>query len=198
VFGAFTDTQDQLRELARDYFRDKSPESEVRRLMATEEGYDPSVWKQLAQELGLQGLAIPEQYGGQGYSWVELGIVLEEMGRALVCAPFFSTVVLAATTLLESGDEEAKQQYLPGIADGSLIATVALTEESGRWDEGGVTTPATHSADGWTLTGAKHFVLDGAVAQLLVVPARTASGISLFAVESTSSGLSRTAVEDPR
>jgi alkylation response protein AidB-like acyl-CoA dehydrogenase len=192
VFGAFTDTQDQLRELARDYFRDKSSESEVRRLMATEEGYDPAVWKQMAQELGLQGLAIPEQYGGQGYSWLELGIVIEEMGRALVCAPFFSTVVLAATTLLESGDEEAKQQYLPGIADGSLIATVALTEESGRWDEGGVTVAATHSADGWTLTGAKHFVLDGAVARLIVVPARTASGVSLFAVESTVSGLSRT------
>jgi alkylation response protein AidB-like acyl-CoA dehydrogenase len=192
VFGAFTDTQDQLRELARDYLRDKSPESEVRRLMATEEGYDPAVWKQTAQELGLQGIAIPEQYGGQGYGWVELGVVLEEMGRALVCAPFFSTVVLAATTLLESGDEEAKQQYLPGIVDGSLIATVALTEENGRWDEDGVTLPASHSADGWTLSGAKHFVLDGAVAQLLIVPARTASGVSLFAVDATASGLTRT------
>src|SRR4051794_40930011 len=88
MFAAFTDTQDQLRELARDYFRDKSPESAVRHLMATEEGYDPAVWKQMAQELGLQGIAIPEQYGGQGYSWVKLGIVLEEMGRALVGAPF--------------------------------------------------------------------------------------------------------------
>jgi alkylation response protein AidB-like acyl-CoA dehydrogenase len=176
VFGAFTDTQDQLRELARDYLRDKSPESEVRRLMATEEGYDPAVWKQMAQELGLQGIAIPEQYGGQGYGWIELGIVLEEMGRALACAPFFSTVVLAATTLLESGDEEAKQQYLPGIADGSLIATLALTEENGRWDE----------------AGTKHFVLDGGVAQLLIVPARTASGVSLFAVDTTAGGLSRT------
>lgn len=192
MFGAFTDTQDQLRELAGDYFRDKSPESEVRRLMATEEGYDPAVWKQLAQELGLQGIAIPVEYGGHGYGWVELGIVLEEMGRALVCAPFFSTVVLAATTLLESGDEEAKLQYLPGIADGSLIATVALTEESGRWDEGGVTLPATHTADGWTLSGAKHFVLDGAVAGLLLVPARTATGVSLFAVDAASSGLTRT------
>src|SRR5690349_4462442 len=160
--------------------------------MATAEGYDPVMWRQMARELGLQGLAIPEQYGGQGSGWVELGIVLEEMGRALVCAPFFSTVVLAATTLLESADDEAKKDYLPGIADGSVVATVALSEESGRWDEGGVTLPATRSPDGWTLTGAKHFVLDGAVAQLILVPARTASGVSLFAVDPTSAGVTRT------
>ena len=191
MFGSFTEEQDQLRAAVRDYFQDKSPEAEVRRLMATDEGYDPVVWRQLARELGLQGLALPEQYGGQGAGWIELGIVLEEMGRALVCAPFFSTVVLAATTLLESPDDEAKKDYLPGIADGSLIATVALTEESGRWDEGGVTVPATRAADGWTLRGAKHFVLDGAVAQLIIVPARTASGVSLFAVDAAAPGLTR-------
>ena len=89
MFGSFTDEQDQLRDAVRGYFADKSPEAEVRRLMATAEGYDPVVWRQLARELGLQGLAIPEQYGGQGSGWVELGIVLEAMGRALVCAPFF-------------------------------------------------------------------------------------------------------------
>jgi alkylation response protein AidB-like acyl-CoA dehydrogenase len=191
VFGSFTDEQDQLRTVVRDYFRDKSPEAEVRRLMATSEGYDPVVWVQMARELGLQGLAIPEQYGGQGFGWTELGIVLEEMGRALVCAPFFSTVVLAVTTLLESGDDEAKKDYLPGIADGSVIATVALTEEPGRWDDGAVTMPATHSPDGWTLSGAKHFVLDGATAQLIIVPARTTGGVSLFAVDAASPGLTR-------
>ena len=117
MFGSFTGEQDQLRDAVRGYFLAKSPEAEVRRLMATGEGYDPVVWRQMARELGLQGLAIPEQYGGQGSGWTELGIVLEEMGRALVCAPFFSTVVLAATTLLESADDEAKKDYLPGIAD---------------------------------------------------------------------------------
>src|SRR5215470_19454057 len=116
VFGQFTQEQDQLRSAVRGYFQDKSPEAEVRRLMATEAGYDPAIWRQMARELGLQGLALPEQYGGQGAGWTELGIVLEEMGRALVCAPFFATVVLAATTLLESGDDEAKKDYLPGIA----------------------------------------------------------------------------------
>lgn len=166
---------DELRTLVRGYFRDKSPESEVRRLMATEAGHDPAVWKQLAQELGLLGLAIPEEYGGQGHGWAELGVVLEEMGRALVCAPFFSTVVLAATTLLESGDEDAKRRYLPRIADGSLIATVALPEHRGRWEV---------HADGTTLTGVAPFVLDGTTADLIVVPATTATGVSLFAVES--------------
>lgn len=191
MFGSHSEAQEQLRAVVRDYFREKSPEAEVRRLMATDEGYDPVMWKQMARELGLQGLAIPEQYGGQGFGWAELGIVLEEMGRALVCAPVFSTVVLAATTLLESGDEEAKQHYLPGIADGSLIATAALTEEAGRWDADGVTLLAAHSPDGWTLSGAKHFVLDGAIAQLIIVPARTASGVSLFAVDAASPGLTR-------
>jgi alkylation response protein AidB-like acyl-CoA dehydrogenase len=191
VFGSFTGEQDQLRAAVRDYFQVKSPEAEVRRLMATEAGYDPAVWRQMARELGLQGLALPERYGGQGAGWTELGIVLEEMGRALVCAPFFSTVVLAATTVLESGDDAAKKDYLPGIADGSLIATVALTEESGRWDEGGVTLPAARASGGWTLTGAKHFVLDGATAQLVIVPARTAGGVSLFAVDAAAAGLTR-------
>jgi alkylation response protein AidB-like acyl-CoA dehydrogenase len=191
MLGSFSEEQDQLRKVVRGYFREKSPEAEVRRLMATDEGYDPVVWIQMARELGLQGLAIPEQYGGQGFGWTELGIVLEEMGRVLVCAPFFSTVVLAATTLLESGDDEAKKDYLPGIADGSVIATVALTEEDGRWDEDGVTLPAAHSPDGWTLSGAKSFVLDGTTAQLIIVPARTASGVSLFAVDAESPGLTR-------
>jgi alkylation response protein AidB-like acyl-CoA dehydrogenase len=178
--------------MVRGYFQDKSPEAEVRRLMATDEGYDPVVWQQMARELGLQGLALPEQYGGQGAGWVELGIVLEEMGRALVCAPFFSTVVLAATTLLESADDEAMKDYLPGIADGSLIATVALTEKCGRWGEDGVGLPATRTADGgWTLRGAKHFVLDGATARLIIVPARTANGVSLFAVDAAAPGLTR-------
>ncbi|PPJ26590.1 acyl-CoA dehydrogenase [Nocardia nova] len=192
MFGSFTETQDQLRDLVRDYLRAKSPETEVRRLMDTEEGYAPGVWTQMARELGLQGLAIPEQYGGQGAGWIELGIVLEEMGRTLLCAPFFSTVVLASTSLLESGDEEAKQQYLPAIADGSLIATVALPEDNGRWNPDEVTVRAVHSPDGWTASGATRFVLDGAIAQLIIVPARTASGISLFAVEAAAPGLVRT------
>src|ERR1700722_1102154 len=97
-------------------------------------GYDPQVWKQLADQLGLQGLAIPEEFGGTGATAVELGIAFEELGRALLCAPFFATVGLAAQALLAAGDDRAKREYLPRIADGSLLATVAVTEPDGRWD----------------------------------------------------------------
>ena len=111
---AFTEEQDELRRTVRAFLDSKSPESAVRELMETEDGYDPAVWSQMAEQMGLQGLHVPEEYGGSGFSYVELGIVLEEMGRALLCTPFFSTVVLAANTLIHSGDDAAKKDFLPG------------------------------------------------------------------------------------
>jgi alkylation response protein AidB-like acyl-CoA dehydrogenase len=114
------------------------------------------------------------------------------MGRSLLCAPYFATIALAANAILSSGDDAAKKELLPGIATGDTIATLAFTEENGRWDEGGITTTATRAGDGWTLDGHKMFVLDGHVANLLVVAARTSAGLSLFAVEGTAPGLSRT------
>src|SRR6476646_5564198 len=135
---AFTEEQDELRNSVRKFMEQKSSSAAVRELMETTDGYDTAVWDQAAEQLGLQGLAIPEEFGGSGYSFVELGIVLEEMGRALFCAPFFSTVVLAGTTLLQSGDEAAKAAHLPGIASGETIATLAVTEPNGKWDDSGV------------------------------------------------------------
>ena len=96
---AFSEEQDELRRAVRRFLQDKSPESEVRRLMETTDGYDPAVWSQMADQLGLQSLTIPEEYGGSGFSYVELIVVLEEMGAALLCAPYFSTVALAANAL---------------------------------------------------------------------------------------------------
>jgi alkylation response protein AidB-like acyl-CoA dehydrogenase len=189
---AFSEEQEELRRTVRSFLEQKSPESEVRRLMETTEGYDPSVWKQMGEQLGLQGLAIPEEFGGSGYSYVELGVVLEEMGRALLCAPYFSTVVLAANTLLHCGDESAQKEYLPGIASGETIATLAFTEPSGRWDADGIQMQASGSGDSWTLDGEKMFVIDGHTADLLLVAARTGKGISLFAVPSDASGVTRT------
>lgn len=191
TFGVATEEQAEFRTIIRDFFETKSPEKEVRRLMETEDGYDPAVWRQLATELGAVGIAIPEEYGGQGFGWAELGILLEEAGRALFAGPLFSTAVLASTALLESGDEAAKEAHLPGIASGETIATVALTEESGLWSEDGVTTPATLSDGAWSITGEKHYVIDGTIADLLIVPARTAAGVSLFAVEGSASGVQR-------
>ena len=189
---AFTDEQDELRKIVRSFLEAKSPESAVREQMETERGYDEAVWAQMAEQMGLQGLHIPEEFGGSGFSYVELGIVLEEMGRALLCAPFFSTVVLAANTLILCGDEAAKKDYLPGIASGETIATVAFTEPSGKWDESGIEMEATKSGDGYTLTGTKMYVLDGHVADLILVVARTDAGVSLFAVDGDADGLTRT------
>jgi alkylation response protein AidB-like acyl-CoA dehydrogenase len=146
----------------------------------------------MANQLGLQGLAIPEEYGGSGFTYVELIVVLEEMGRSLLCAPYFATIALAANAVLTSGDDAAKKELLPGIATGDTIATLAFTEDNGRWDEGGITTTATRAGDGWTLDGHKMFVLDGHVANLLVVAARTPAGLGLFAVEGDAPGLTRT------
>jgi alkylation response protein AidB-like acyl-CoA dehydrogenase len=189
---AFSEEQDELRRITRQFLESKSPETEVRRLMETTEGYDPAVWSQMANELGLQSLVIPEEFGGQGFTYVELTVVLEEMGRALLAAPFYSTVVLATNAILHSGDDAAKKELLPGIASGETIATLALTEPNGRWDLSGVEATATRSGDAWTIDGTKMFVLDGHIADLIVVAARTGDSVSLFTVDGDASGLTRT------
>jgi alkylation response protein AidB-like acyl-CoA dehydrogenase len=189
---AFTDEQEELRRTMRRFCEDRSPSIEVRRLMASTEGYSPPVWNQMASQLGLQSLTIPERHGGAGFGYVELAIVLEEMGRALLCAPYFATVALGANALLSSDDEDACATFLPSIATGETIATLALTEDSGRWDADAINLAAERSGSGWELTGHKSFVLDGAIANLVLVAARTAAGVSLFAVEGEASGLRRT------
>jgi alkylation response protein AidB-like acyl-CoA dehydrogenase len=154
----------------------------------------------MGEQIGLQGLAIPEEFGGSGYTFLETGVVLEEMGRALFCAPYFSSVVLAANTLLLSDDAAAKEKYLPGIASGETIATLALTEEGGRWDASGIQLAADLSGGTWNLTGTKMFVLDGHIADLILVAARIEDsgtdqeGISIFAVDSSAAGLTRTSL----
>ena len=188
---AFSDEQEELRKVVRDFLKAKSDEAAVRELMDTETGYDPAVWAQMGEQMGLQGLIIPEEYGGSGYSYVELTVVLEEMGRRLICAPYFATVALAANTLIHCGDETAKQEYLPGIASGETIATLAFTEANGKWDEAGITMEAAGSGDSWTLSGEKMYVLDGATATLVLVAARTSGGVSLFAVAGDAAGLTR-------
>jgi alkylation response protein AidB-like acyl-CoA dehydrogenase len=191
---AFTEEQDQLRSFVRQFLEEKSDEGAVRELMETEDGYDQAVWSQMADQLGLQSLIIPEEFGGQGFGWIELVVVLEEMGRSLLCAPFFSTSVLATSALLLANDAEAAGEYLPKMASGELIATVAMTEENGRWDESGVTATASRDGDIWKLNGAKHYVLDGHTAALIIMTARTEQGVSLFAVDGDAAGMSRTAL----
>jgi alkylation response protein AidB-like acyl-CoA dehydrogenase len=188
---AFSEEQEELRRSVRRFLQEKSPSTEVRRLMETTEGFDPAVWDQMANQLGLQSLAIPEAYGGAGFSFVELTVVFEEMGAALLCAPYFSTVGLAANALLSSDDESAKKDLLPGIAEGTTRATFALTEDSGHWDVESVALSASGGPE-WTLSGHKMFVIDGHTSDLIIVVARTAGGVSLFAVEGDAPGLVRT------
>jgi alkylation response protein AidB-like acyl-CoA dehydrogenase len=191
----FSEEQEELRGSVRRFCESRSPSAEVRRLMATADGYSPPVWEQMATQLGLQALAIPERYGGMGFGYVELAIVLEEMGRSLLCAPYFATVAMAANALLASGDEAACADYLPSVAAGETIATLALAEDSGRWDDESVTLIAERAGEGWALDGHKSFVVDGAVANLVLVVARTWSGISLLAVDGEAEGLVRTPLE---
>jgi len=189
----FSPEQDELRRSVRRFIETKTPLSAVRQQMETEQGHDAALWHQMAQ-LGLQSIAIPEEYGGAGSSFVDLAIVLEELGRGVVPSPFFASAVLAAYALLDADDDAACRDYLPGIADGSRIGTLAFTEDSGAWDLGSITMSAVPNGDGWSLTGAKSFVVDGHVADLVLVAARTSTGISLFAVEGNADALVRTAL----
>lgn len=188
-----TTTQEELEELrttVRRFLGRRSDEATVRRLMEDDTGYDRAVWQQMGEQLGLQGLAIPEELGGSGFDYEVQRVVFEEMGAALLPAPFFATVALAANALLLTDDDEARKQYLPGIASGQTIATLAFSEEAGGWDAADVRLQAASEGNRWTLTGAKRFVPDAHVADLILVAARTPGGLSLFAVDADSDGLS--------
>src|SRR5271169_1501765 len=141
-FG-FTDEQEQFRSAIRRFLNDRSPTTEVRRLMGTAEGYDPAVWRQLSKDLALPGIHVPEKYGGAGFGMVELCIVTEELGRALLCAPYFSTAVLAINAILNAGTEAEKSDLLPDLAAGDRLATLAVTEPDGNWDPLGIEVVAT-------------------------------------------------------
>lgn len=192
----FTPEQEEFRSVLRRFLEEKSPPTVVRKLMETETGWDRAAWRDLNQQLGLSAVHIPEAYGGQGFGFVELGIVLEEMGRALLCAPYFASTVLAATAILNAGTEAQKKELLPGIADADVIATLAFTEPNGRWDASGVQTTAAPSGAGYRLDGVKSFVLDGHSADQIVVLARRPGsagedGLSFFLVRGDASGLTR-------
>ena len=193
---SFTPEQDEFRTSLRRALEARSPTKEVRRLMATEQGFDREGWKKLNQEMGLTAVPIPEAHGGGGFGFGELGIVLEEMGRSLLCAPFFSTAVLATTAILNAGTEGQKKALLPKIAAGDLSATLAFSEDSGLNDAASVAATATPSGGGYKLDGTKSFVLDGHTADLIVVLARKPGstgeeGLSFFTVDGSAAGLER-------
>ncbi|HXQ45923.1 MAG TPA: acyl-CoA dehydrogenase family protein, partial [Caulobacteraceae bacterium] len=188
--------QQEYRAVLRRYFEDSSPTSEVRRLMATEQGWERERWRDLNTQLGLCSVHVPEPYGGQGFGMVELGIVVEEMGRALVCAPYFASAVLATTAIMNAATKAQKDALLPPLVLGESVATLAFTEPNGRWDAAGVETTATEAGGVFRLDGVKSFVLDGCAADLVVVLAREPGstgeeGLSFFTVPGDAAGLTR-------
>ena len=145
--------QQELRASVRRFLADRAPLARVRELMETADGSDPAVWQQAGAQLGLQGIAIPEEYGGAGFSFAEQAIVLEELGAALYGGPYLASAVLAATALLASQDEGARAALLPGIASGETVATLAFTEDDGSWEPDSIRLAAanrTGTAGGWT------------------------------------------------
>ena len=193
---SFTDEQQEFRSGVRRFLENKSPTTAVRRLMATDVGYDPEVWRSMTGDLGLTAIHVPEIYGGQGFGISELAIAVEEMGRALFCAPYFASTVLATTAILKAGTDAQKQALLPDITAGKTIAALAFTEENGRWDAGGIAMTATRVGETYRLDGIKSFVLDGHTADVIVVVARRpgskdANGLSFFTVRGNATGLRR-------
>ncbi|MDH3249817.1 MAG: acyl-CoA/acyl-ACP dehydrogenase [Acidimicrobiia bacterium] len=179
---AFNEDQEELRRYVRQWLEEKSSSETVRKLMGTADGHSAQLWSETA-EMGWQAMAIPEEYGGAGFGFLELAVILEEQGRALFTGPFLSSTVLAAYALLLGGTEAQKQRLLPGIASGETIATVAASDEEGHLTVQPTATTAVRDGDTWVLSGTKRFVLDGHTADVLLVTADTGDGISIFIVE---------------
>src|SRR5437763_9593223 len=155
---AFSEEQEMLRASSREFLGKECGSPYVRRMMEAEDAWDPSLWKKMAA-LGWTGLGIPEAYGGVG-GFLDLAVVLEEAGRALLPGPYFSTMALAVPALLEAGTESQKQEVLTKVAAGEARATAAVTEPAGRWDADGVTMTGQQSGEGRVLNGAKLFARD--------------------------------------
>lgn len=194
---SFTEEQKMIRDTAQAFLAEVSSSNAIRSAMDTEQGFDPQIWQRICEEMYWQAIHIPEEYGGMGLGYVDLVVMLEQMGRYLLCSPFFSTVCLASNALIVAGTDEQKQQYLTQICEGSLTATLAYTSKNGQWDATAVQGIVTAQGDDYVLNGTYRYVLDGHTAQLLIVAARSEGsegeqGISLFAIDSDTLGVKRT------
>ncbi len=192
-FG-FSQEQDLLRSTARKFLENECTSTFVRARMEEPAGVTDDFWMKLAEQ-GWLGLIYPEEYGGSGLGFVDLTVLMEEMGRCVMPGPFFSTVLLGGLAILEAGSPEQKKEWLPKIAAGQAKATLALTEPNARWDAAGVTVTAKEGKGGFVLNGTKLFVPDAHLADLSVVVARTAEGkspedgVSLFLVPKGTKGV---------
>ena len=199
-----TEEQSMLRDSARGLVSDKAPVSHLRQLRDSKDatGFSRELWKAFA-EMGFSGLLVPENFGGSGLGCVEAGVVMEEIGRTLMPSPFLATAVLAASALTRGGSDAQKAAHLPKIADGSLLAALAI-DEGAKHRPLQIKLQAVRSGNGFKLSGAKAFVVDGHTADLLIVAARTGgsagerNGLTLFLVDPKAKGIAveRTAMVD--
>ena len=191
----FTEEQAMIRTTAETFLAELSCSRDVRSAMATERGYDPVLWQRICDDMYWQAMHIPEAYGGLGLGYVELVATMEQMGRRLLCSPFFSSVCLATNALLVAGNEEQKKHYLPKLAGGTT-GTLVYTGNNGRWDASAVTGFCVAVEGGYRLNGTYRYVPDGHTAELLVVAARSPDsagedGISLFVLPADTAGIQR-------
>lgn len=190
----FTETQEILKKMARDFLTTECPKTLVRKLEQSEEGYSPELWKKMA-ELGWMGLIIPEEYGGMGYTFQDLVVLLEEIGRNILPGPLVATVT-STLLILEAGTEEQKKELLPKIAQGEAILTTALLEAEGVFDASGISVKATPKEDNFVIDGTKLFVEMAHVANYIICVTRTKDstapekGITLFIVDPKATGVS--------
>ena len=190
-----SEEQEMLKRTARELLERECPKTLVRAMEEDEKGYSLELWRQFA-DVGFLGLPFPEEYGGTGASFVDLAILVEEMGRALVPGPYFYTVVLCGLAIKDFGTENQKKEYLPRIAQGEAIFTLALTEPSGRWDAEGVRATCVADGDDFIINGVKLFVPDAHISDYLLTVVRTGEsedpkeGITVFIVDAKSSGIS--------
>lgn len=189
-----TETQQMLRTSARTFLEAECPTTHVREMELDDRGFSPDIWQKMAAQ-GWLGLTIPEAYGGAELEFIDLVILLEEMGRYMLPSPFFSTTVLSSLAIMESGDHQQKEEYLTRIAAGQIIVAMAITEPSATWDCSGIQLTAELDGSKYNLSGTKLFVSDGNVADYILVAARTGSettDISLFILPTQSEGINQT------
>jgi alkylation response protein AidB-like acyl-CoA dehydrogenase len=192
---SLTEEQDQLRDIARRFLTETSGSEAVRAAMGTDDGFDPALWARLGDELGWTALAIPEDRGGFGFSFVDQVVILEELGRHLTCLPYLSSAILGTNALLQAGSDAQQGQWLPGLAAGEHRAALAWVGPTGDWGPGAPGVTATRTTDGWQLDGTARWVLDGHTAHVIVVSAQTHDGVALFCVDATTPGLDRARVQ---
>lgn len=189
-----TSTSEELAlgEALRGLLERHASEDAVRRAMESEVGWEPTLWQRLASDLGVTGLGIPEGLGGAGGGLRDIGVVMREAGRSLLCAPYLSSIVLGAQTLSRCGDEAAAKELLPAVAAGKRRVTLAPFAADGSWQSDASTVTATGHSGGWRLSGTRPFVLDGSTAHDLIVPAMIDGEIALFLVDADQDAVSAT------